>query len=913
MAMCSFVYLSGLHAANVSGHVTDGKTLEPIFGASVSLMNTKFKGVTGLDGSYTLQQVPKGKYILRISSISFQPYTQEIEISDPNADFSSDIHLISSTKSLDQVTITGSAAGATDAGAVQLEKNSDHILNILSGKTIQLMPDITVANVLRRMSAVTVDRGSDGEGRYPVIRGMDKRYNYTLINGIKIPSPDDKNRYVPMDVFPSEMLQRLEVIKTLTPDMEGDAIGGVMNLVLKDAPAHAVLNVQGGIGYSQLAFEQPFTSYDHSAVNKQSPAELHGPGYQPTYDDFSKANLVFSNKKAPPDGIFGFTAGTRFLNNKLGVILSGMYQNTYRISNDIFFDLSPQPNPVENGSQPDITDLQKRNYSTQENRLGLHAKIDYQLNEHSTFSFYTVLMKLNSYQSRITTDSSETNRQAPGTGQVNYLYRSKTNLQSIYNATLQGQHTIGLHFSLNWIAAYSDARQQTPDQAELTTSQIFTQESNAQNPTAPPPYLGGLTRFWQQNSDQDISGFLNMHYKFSRGAQLFDFGFGGMGRHKIRDNNYNEYDFTYPHTTEFTNIYDAPFVPNAGTPQSPNTFSVTENITAAYADLKWQPNAKWSILGGIRFENTSQSYDQTTLDSSVFAKSGTVTYLDPLPSLDIKYSLGKKDALHLSYFKSISRPGFFEIVPYVFPGEYYTEVGNYNLKHVQADNIDARYELFPGGSKQLLAGIFYKNIQNPIEYVYSRPATSESVIMPENVGTATNMGAEFVYTQYFHEFGFSANYTYTYSNVPTSKKIYYKAPSGSDTIRYVTDNRPLQGQAANIGNLSLLYKNPKSGIDLQLAMIYTGERIVYLSPYSGMDYWQAATTIMDFSCEIRTGKHFAVYAKLNNLLNTPDIVEMKYNSTYLNGFWPYQTDPDKILIEKKYYGQTYLIGLRYHL
>ena len=913
MAMCNFFFLLELHAASISGHVIDAKTSEPVFGATVSLVNTKFKGLTGLDGSYMFRQIPKGKYTLEITSISFQMYKIEITINDINDDYSSEIRLISSSKFLDQVTITGSTGGSTDVGAVQLEKKSDNILNILSGRTIQLSPDLAVANVLRRMSAVTVDRGSDGEGRYPVIRGMDKRYNYTLINGIKIPSPDDKNRYVPMDVFPSEMLQRLEVIKALTPDMEGDAIGGVMNLVLKDAPANTVLNIQGGIGYSQLAFEQPFTSYDHSAVNKQSPADLHGPDYIPTYNDFSKANLVFTNKKALPDGIFGFTAGTRFLDNKLGIVLSGMYQNTYRISNDIFFDLSPQPNPVPGGSQPDITDLQKRTYSTQENRLGLHAKVDYQFNEKNSISFYTVLMKLNSYQSRITTDSSDVNRQAPGYGQVSYLYRSKTNLQSIYNATLQGLHNVGEHFSINWIAAYSDARQQTPDQAELTTTQVFTADPITQNPTAPPPYLGGLTRFWQHNDDQDISGYLNMHYRFSINAQLFDLGFGGMGRHKTRDNNYNEYDFTYPHTTEFTNIYDAPFVPDGGTPQSPNTFSVTENITAAYIDLRWQPSPKWNILGGIRFENTSQSYDQTTLDSSVYAKSGTVSYLDPLPSLHIKYNLGKKDAIRLSYFKSISRPGFFEIVPYVFPGEYYTEVGNYNLKHVQADNIDARYELFPGGSNQFLAGVFYKNIQNPIEYVYSRPATSESVIMPENVGTATNMGAELVYTQYFHEFGFSANYTYTYSNVPTSKKIYYTAPGGSDTIRYVTDNRPLQGQAANIGNLSLLYKNPKNGVDMQLAMIYTGEHIVYLSPYSGMDYWQAPTVIMDFSCEVRTGKHFVLYAKLNNLLNTPDIIEMKYSSTYLNGFWPYQTDPNKILIEKKYFGQTYLIGLRYHL
>ena len=98
------------------------------------------------------------------------------------------------------------------------------------------MPDVTLGNTIQRVSGVTIQRTSTGEGRYAIVRGMDQRYNNTLVNGIKIPSPDDKYRFVPLDIFPSELLERLEVIKALTPSMEGDAIGGSVNLVMKNAP-----------------------------------------------------------------------------------------------------------------------------------------------------------------------------------------------------------------------------------------------------------------------------------------------------------------------------------------------------------------------------------------------------------------------------------------------------------------------------------------------------------------------------------------------------------------------------------------------------------------------------------------------------------------------------------------------------
>ncbi len=917
MTLLLLTFLHGF-SGTIRGKVTDAGTGEVLVGVTLQIKELHKSVMTGLDGSYTLKNIPQGKYTLTAGGVSYQAFDQSVEVTSDQV-LTQDFVLQPAHKIMEAATVvmTTHASGATDAGARQLEKVSDNVENILSTHQLTLAPDLTVASVLRRVSGVTVDRGEDGEGRYPVIRGMDKRYNYTLVNGIKIPSPDDKNRYVPMDMFPSEMLQRLEVIKSLTPDMEGDAIGGVMNLVMKDPPSQLTVNANAAGGYAQMLFNQSFTTYPHGAVNKNSPNEMNGENYTPVYTDFTTKNLTFSQTHPVPDGQLGLTLGNRYLNNRLGVILSGSVQSTNRLTKDQFFDLSPQPDP--NAGAPLMTDEEFRTYSTHEDRYGAHAKLDYRLGKRSRISFYTVYIKLNTYQSRMITDTSDDSPLGTNTGSkdVTYSSRSRGNFQSIYNATLQGQHSAGDHFSLDWSVAYSHADQQLPDRATLTLHQEFGDTAGQLRPHFPLPQIDGLERLWQHNSDQDIAGYLNLHYIIKGDNHSFEISAGGMGRHKDRNNYYVDYEFTPLVASGYTGLVGAPFKLSTFTTQSPNTYNATEDITAAYGSVRWK-NARWNVLAGIRLENTHQTYDQTALNAGTTDKTGDQSYLDPLPSLQVKYQLNKLSALHLSYFSSISRPGFFEIIPYDFPGEYYDEIGNPNLKHATAQNVDLRYELFPGLSDQLLVGTFYKRIENPIEYVYARPATSESAIEPSNVGTATNFGGELVYTHYWHKFGVSANYTYTHSNIPTVYKYYYTGPAGA-TSTNITKDRPLQGQAANIGNVSLLYKDPSSGIDLQLAAIYTGKHIVYLSQYgtpnASMDYWQRGTTILDFSGEKTIGRHFSVYVKLNNLLNTADIIEMYFppTATIREEFPDAAHRSDRTLVEKKTFGQTYLAGIRYHI
>ncbi len=162
------------------------------------------------------------------------------------------------------------------------------------------------------MSGLSVQRSSNGDPQYAIVRGMDKRYSYTLVNGLKIPSPDNKNRYVPLDIFPAALLERLEVYKSLTADMEGDAIGGGVNMVMKSAPEHFEMKAdfQGGYNYVNTLYD--FNSFDKSGIIKQSPRQLYGTGYQAQSSEFSKKNLEVKSGRPIPDMIGSFSIGNRF-------------------------------------------------------------------------------------------------------------------------------------------------------------------------------------------------------------------------------------------------------------------------------------------------------------------------------------------------------------------------------------------------------------------------------------------------------------------------------------------------------------------------------------------------------------------------------------------------------------------------
>lgn len=903
-------------ATKLKGHVYDKQTGEAIVGATVVLENPRRTTNTGLDGTFEFKDVKVGAAKISVSYITYKTIEKTLMILKEDNDHLK-FYMESDSKSLDDITIKSNAVSSTDQGARRLEKNAPQLMNIVSGRSIEISPDLTVANVMQRISGVSIERNSNGDGQYAILRGMDKRYNYTLVNGVKIPSPDNKYRYVPLDLFPSDLLDRLEVYKTLTPNLEGDAIGGAINMVMKNAPGLLQVNANVSTGYSQLFFDRKFTSYDASGINYKSPYEINGKNYNAIQNDFSKGTLDYKYKNPAPNLIGSLSLSKRFLDNKLGVVLAGSYQNTYRGSNSTFY------NNAVVGVDPyaKITSKSYREYSEQQQRTGLHGKIDYVFNKDHQISLYNVYVNLKNQQVRdaVTTTYNGVYNPTAGNAELVYDTRSRLTEQQIYNTTLHGDHKFfDDKFKVQWSAVYSSAKNDVPENTSISLNGI---EQNFQSKRTSLVNTNPVTRRWERNTDEDLAGYLDLTYQVLTGEHKLDIMAGGLYRDKQRSSFFNNYNLAPSaanafdlYGVNFQNYTDLNLVVSNSTGAVANalTYDASEKIAAGYGMFKYN-SAKLEVIGGLRVEHTNQGYNLLFPAGEAFPK-GNQIYTDLLPSLTAKYFLSQKAQLHASYYKALNRPGFYEIVPGKVKNEEFIERGNVNLQRALADNFDLRYELFPGASEQLLVGAFYKRIKNPIEYTFQADAVrgQDTYYTPRNFGTANNYGAEVDYIKYFSKIGVKANYTYTHSRINTTKTTrVINSTTGDTEPANVNQERPLYGQSAHIANLSLLFKDTKKGWDVQVAGAYTGPRINTVSQFLNNDLWQEGFIQMDASAEKRFKGGISVFVKANNILNTPTKLFIKGTNPENSNINEDLVKNGTTLIRSDYYGQNYLIGFRY--
>lgn len=255
-------------------------------GASVLLMPGKFGGVTNQNGELLLSGMNTGAYSLTVSYIGYEPVKKSIEVKEET-----ELTLVLSPAAVTgkEVIVMGDRLKG-QAKALNQQKNSDNITNIISSDQVGRFPDANIGDAIKRVPGITM-QNDQGEARNIVVRGMGPEFNSVSLNGERIPSAEGDNRRVQMDLIPSDIIQTIEVSKTLTADMDADAIGGSVNLVTRTAPNG--LRISGTIAA----------------------------GFNPIRDD----GLM---------GTGNFVIGNRFAKDKLGFVLSGSYnRNKYGSDN----------------------------------------------------------------------------------------------------------------------------------------------------------------------------------------------------------------------------------------------------------------------------------------------------------------------------------------------------------------------------------------------------------------------------------------------------------------------------------------------------------------------------------------------------------------------------------------------------
>ena len=888
------LFTATVNAAIIKGSIIDVETHKTVPNAAVSITGKNVIVISDAGGKYIFNNIQNGTYTIMATCMGYKnSVPQQINVTTSDAIINYDFYLKPSTLVFNEVVVKGSRNKETDVSARYDEKVAPNVINIISAKTIEALPDLNVADVMQRVSGVSMLKNSSGSNTQMIIRGMPPRFNSAFVNGVTIPSPSTSNRSASLDIFGSDIVGRIEVIKALTPDLEGDGIGGSVNIIMKQAPDTAFINVQVSTGYSQYYFNHDFLTFDSKSVAKKDFYEQYGGSYIPNLSDFSRKNLVINSEPASPDLNGSISLGRRFFKKRLGVMVTGDVQTLYLASTSDYIDVS---NDAYNKMQ--INYWEHQVYCKVQKRYGAYIKLDYKFNENNQITFYNSFFQLNENRAREVIDTmNENGRTIPGTGTVHTYSQTVTDNSGLETAVLKGNHKLLKKFDLDWTIGYSSANSNSPDYASVYLTQtISTPNANA------PKYLNyakGIVRVWQWDVDENEFGYLNINYKPTILKHLFEFKVGGMARNKFRKNYANEYDFD---ATANNNLYPNPDILTVPISVKNNqqlqgnaidnsgNYRAWEDVQAAYGMVN-TTFGKLQILTGIRVEFTYMENEHNQVDPQMPVAHARFSYYDPLPSIHLNYKINDKQNLRFSAYEAINRPNYTEVIPYsdIRPGG---STGNPKLRHTIGNCYDLRYEMYPRNEEVFTAGLFYKRLKNAIEELVNPGTESKSL---QNVPLCTNYGIELVGMKYFGDFGISANYTFTHSSVVVPK--HFNIIDTNLTVTTITkmETRPLVGQSPHLINASITYRNNK--LSLKFSVVYTmqGAHVINVNDAYGKDEYQKNYHNLGVSLEKTVYKKLNIVLKVSNILNYPVKCYTK----------------DGTFIEKLNNYQRYFIGLKY--
>ena len=390
--------------SRISGHVTDGSNGEALLGATIVVKGTTTGTVTGLDGNYSIMVPESGATLI----FSFIGYTsQEIEVGDQRV---IDVTLAMDATDLEEVVVTTQAKG--QIGARSRQVNSNTVVNVVAPDRLQENPDANAVEAIGRLPGISVMR-SGGEGSGLVIRGLEPKYSSVTLNGVELPSTGGNDRSTNISGISQYVLQGVEVYKALTPNMEANAVGGTINLTLKETPSgfHSNLMLQGG---------------------------------------YNNLNTYFGNYKVNAE------VSNRFFSDKLGVFLS---LNAERVNRSVetmsagydFEDVTEQLY-MQSANLNVITRLKERRSAT--------LSFDYRLGRSTRLKLYS----LYSYSGGLT-ESQSKSYGITGAGSVNYnMNYNPSNTSQIMQTAFSGETKLDfLNLVIDYGAAYSISVGDDPD------------------------------------------------------------------------------------------------------------------------------------------------------------------------------------------------------------------------------------------------------------------------------------------------------------------------------------------------------------------------------------------------------------------------------------------------------------------
>ncbi|MDO4229997.1 MAG: TonB-dependent receptor [Capnocytophaga sp.] len=897
--------LSAQKGGVISGKVTD-MTNVSLPGASIVLDKGNRYTISDNVGSFEFLNVPEGTYKISAVYLGFKTEEKEVTVQS-GKNVVINFTLSEEVNQLEQVVITGESLRG-QARALNQQKNRQNISNVISSDQVGRFPDANIGDALKRVPGVTM-QNDQGEARNIIVRGLAPNLNSVTLDGDRIPSAEGDNRNVQMDLIPSDMISSIEVNKTLTSDMDADAIGGSVNLITRAAPNRERISATVAGGYSPIRDKGNYTA--------------------------------------------GFVYGNRFFDSKLGAVLSASYNNNLFGSDNVEAIWSKWD---RNGNQLEyISQLDIRKYDIQRIRRSISLAMDYEINENNHLFFKSLYNwrddRENRYRARyrgikpifngteLTGFEGDIRRQLKGGIDDNRNQNTRLEDQRMQNYSLVGEHLISSSVDLDWALNYTKASEDRPSERYIEFQNRALDFSFNNNPETPLYSLTGTTdnaadyslRNITQNhnyTEEDEVGFkLNVRVPFSVVSEQKGRIRAGLRlrmKSKMRENIF----YTYKDLSGAITMTSIPtlFIGNTnwqvGEQYTPGIFPTRsylggldlanatlfeQNLSPAdylplnykakervYANyIRWDQDftSRLSMIAGVRLEITDTDYTGNYYvdgDTSANLVSSKNSYTNFLPSLAFKYDATDDLILRLAYSTALARPDYYSLAPSVniYTSDNSIEAGNSKLKATFAHNFDLMAEQYFKSVGIISAGAFYKRLNNFIytyivnnNYSYADFAndfptltnpipvgsTDWSFLQPKNGKSVDVYGFEvalqrkldFLPGKFLQGFGVYVNYTYSKS----------KANGITNSQGQERTGLGLPGTAPHMFNSSLSWENKK--FSARVSLNYTSDYLDNLGSSSFDDVYYDKQLFVDANASYKITDNFRIFAEANNLTNQP--------------------------------------------
>ncbi|TKB98791.1 TonB-dependent receptor [Pedobacter cryophilus] len=884
----------------IAGKVTDKTTGETLIGLTVGIEGTTKGAATDVEGRYVISNLAAGKYNLTFRYLGYKSKNVTgVDVIDGKVTSLDVIMEEAATQSLNEVVVTASYRQETVGALYAQQKNAVSISSGISSDQIRKSPDKNTSEVLRRVSGTSIQ-----DGKFIVIRGLSDRYNTALLNNAILPSSEPDRKAFSFDIVPSNLVDKIVISKTASPDLPGDFAGGVTQIITKDIPDKNFFGVAITTGYNSQSTFKDFRS------NGRNSTDFLGfdDGSRGIPDGFPKSRSLYNNNNTT---VQEKIANTKLFDNPYAVeTTTAMPIQSYQIN---WGNVRNFKNEGTLGSILSLTYRNGQTYqgATRETFDGIET--NYQYND-QVYKYNTTLGALANFSYKKgkskysfknlfnqTFDDSYTDRTGTNINQGNIIYSgSELNQKGLFNTQLEGEHRFGEKNSkLDWNLNYSVVTRNQPDLRNILYNQ------SGSNPYS---FADNFSRRFYSDLTENIYG-INAAYTipFTFLEKKSNIKFGGLKQ--IRKRDFNSRNFIYQaasfgnfDASKLTlpkevivndeNISETGFVFNEITNNS-DSYNGYSDLNAGYVMLDNQLSDKIRLVWGARAESYFQ--DINALGNSGLPISADQTFFDVLPSFNLTYNFNDKANLRFSGSQTVTRPELRELAPFTFINqeENTLTAGNPNLKRSNNTNADIRFEYYPTNGEAFTATVFYKNFKNPIEQIVGSSATYSNLTFNfNNVKSAYSYGFELDFRKRLDFLGNAAwleNFTVA-SNLTLIKS---EVDLGNQSTAAV---RPLQGQSPYLVNGSIQYNSPKSGVSLNVLYNRIGSRIARVGNENIPDFYEIGRDLLDLQVSKKILKNKGeLRLNIGDVLNQSQILyqnfdgNRKYNKGIDNDFFNYKT------------------------